>query len=242
MSQRLSELRVRLSAHPYFSGVPSFDPVRGKTAVAFHAKDDLPEVRFQVFDLLVSEGNRLRFHAVVCDKLEVLKEVYARNAEATSYRYHPNELYDRLMRSLFGRLHRFADRYRVYVARRGASDRNEALRKAIIEHAGQYFERTYGFSRGGCDIWNVEVTVPERHAPLQAVDYYMWALQRFYEPRRHPQTGEETREERFLQMLWPQIGEIHDQHFGPSYGTFFSATQPLSLGNRFGGCTKKKKS
>ena len=242
LSRRLHELRERLCAHPYFSGVPSFDPVRGKTAVAFHAKDDLPEVRFQVYDLLVNEGDRLRFHAVVCDKLAVLKQVQARNAADAGYRYQQNELYDRLMRSLFGKFHRLADRYHVYVARRGTSDRNEALRKAIIEHAGKDFERTYGFTRGDADAWNIEVTVPERNAPLQAVDYFLWGLQRFYEPRCHPVTGDAQREERFLQMLWPQIGEIHDLHFGPEYGTFYTAAHPISLEERFGVGTKKKRS
>ena len=44
----LEELRKGLLADPYFKGIPSFDPARGKTAVAFHAKDDLPEVRREV--------------------------------------------------------------------------------------------------------------------------------------------------------------------------------------------------
>lgn len=40
-------------------------------AVAFHAKDDLPKVRFRVFDLLRQCGDQLRFYAVVCDKLKL---------------------------------------------------------------------------------------------------------------------------------------------------------------------------
>ncbi len=61
LSVRLNELRQRLISHAYFQGVPSFDPVRGKTAVMFHAKDDLPEVRFQVFDLLASGRKSARY-------------------------------------------------------------------------------------------------------------------------------------------------------------------------------------
>lgn len=238
LSQRLKQLRKHLCAHPYFNGVPSFDPNRRKTAVTFHAKDDLPEVRFQVFDLLANEGCRLRFHAVVCDKLEVLKQVQVRNATEMGYRYHQNELYDELMRSLFGKFHRLADRYRVYVARRGTSDRNEALRAAILEHAEKDFEINYGYRRGDRDAWAIEVTVPERHESLQAVDYFLWALQRFYEPRCHPQTNVEQREERFLQMMWPQIEVIHDLHFGPTYGTLYTAANPISLEERFGKAKK----
>ena len=39
------ELRKQILADPYFHGVPSLDPARRRTAVAFHAKDDPPEVR-----------------------------------------------------------------------------------------------------------------------------------------------------------------------------------------------------
>ena len=49
---KLQNLRARLLEDPYFKGVPSMQPEAGKTAVAFHAKDDLPEVRREVFSLL----------------------------------------------------------------------------------------------------------------------------------------------------------------------------------------------
>ena len=45
-----------------------------KTAVAFHAKDDLPEVRREVFALLKNSPG-LRFFAVVTDKMRVLEYV-----------------------------------------------------------------------------------------------------------------------------------------------------------------------
>jgi hypothetical protein len=46
---------------------------------------------------------------------------------------------------------------------------------------------------------------------LQAVDYFLWALQRFYEQRFHPATGEKlTREDRYLNLFWSQMAEIHD--------------------------------
>ena len=64
----LRELRVRLLTDPYFKNVPSMQPEAGKTALAFHAKDDLPEVRREVFSLLRASTG-LRFFAVVTDKL-----------------------------------------------------------------------------------------------------------------------------------------------------------------------------
>jgi len=239
LGQRLTALRAELMANPYFNGVPSFDPARGKTAVAFHAKDDLPEVRFEVLKLLAGEGDALRFYAVVCDKERVLADVLRRNVAEPGYRYHHNELYDGLMRSLFGKFHRLADSYDVCVARRGQSDRNEAIR-AAIDHAERDFMTKFGFGRGGDDAWTMRVSTPKSDACLQAADYFLWAVQRFYEPRVDAQTGASKQDERFLKLIWPQVGEIHDLHFGASHGTFFNRQKPLSLEERFGEQKRKK--
>src|SRR3972149_6411922 len=45
LTRDLDNLRVTLLHDPYFKGVPSMQAKAKKTAVAFHAKDDLPEVR-----------------------------------------------------------------------------------------------------------------------------------------------------------------------------------------------------
>ena|GEM_PF-2698156 len=151
----------------------------------------------------------------------------------------PDTIYDGLIRSLFSKFHRLADRYEVCVAKRGAKDRNQAIR-AAIEHAERDFEQKFGFSRGGGDAWDIVISNPKETVCLQAVDYFLWAAQRFYEARRHPTTGEEIREDRYLKLLWPQIGEIHDLDFGPAYGTYFTAQRPLTLEERFGGSGRKK--
>jgi hypothetical protein len=86
LAVELEQLRAELAADPYFRDVPSFQPGRGKTAVAFHAKDDLPEVRREVFKLLLRHP--VKFYAVVRDMQAVLAYVRERNARRT-YRYHP---------------------------------------------------------------------------------------------------------------------------------------------------------
>lgn len=233
LTAALTDLRQELIDDAYFDGVPSFDPVRKKTALLFHAKDDLPEVRLLVFRLLRELGKNLRFHAVVCDKRVLLQREIERRAQSPGYRYHPDSIYDDLFRSLFSKLHRFADRYELFVAKRGNKDRNQAIRSAI-EEAGKAFERTYGFAHSALNDWDITISNPETTVCLQAVDYFLWAVQRFYEARIHPTTGEEIREERFLKMLWSQIGEIHDLDFGPAHGTFFTGQRVLTLEERFG--------
>jgi hypothetical protein len=204
LSQKLNALREDLLADPYFAGVESFKTERTKTALGFHANNDLPEVRYQVFRLLREQGQALRFHAVVADKKVLAEKEIARRKTDPKARYNENSLYDGLVRELYSKFHRMADAYHVWLAKRGKSDRNEALRMAI-EHAENDFEYKFGFRRGE---WQINVSNLETTTCLQAVDYFFWAVQRFYEPRTHTQSGKFVREDRYLNMLWPQIGEI----------------------------------
>ena len=49
LKDRFDVLQARLINDSYFKSVPSMQPNERKTAIAFHAKDDLPEVRRDVF-------------------------------------------------------------------------------------------------------------------------------------------------------------------------------------------------
>jgi hypothetical protein len=37
-----------------------------------------------------------------------------------------------------------------------------------------------------------------------------------------------------LKLLWPQVAEVHDLHFGPSQGTFYGSQNALEIEARFG--------
>jgi len=214
---RLNALRRRLLADPYFQGVPSMQPAAGKTALAFHAKDDLPEVRREVFALLRNtEG--LRFFAVVKDKQRVLEYVRQRNAHDPAYRYHPNELYDYLARRLFrDRLHK-ENEYVICFARRGGSDRTAALRQALEQARARFYQKWGIQSQASIRL---VVGRPETSGGLQAVDYFLWALQRFYE----------RGEDRYLRYLWPAFRLIHDidDTREAPYGVYYNQKRPLTL-------------
>ncbi len=214
---QMEALRAHLLADPYFQNVPSMQPEARKTALAFHAKDDLPEVRREVFALLRSI-ERLRFFAVVKDKQQVVNYVHQRNAHDPGYRYHPNELYDYLIRRLFrDRLHK-EDEYVICFSRRGRSDRTAALKKAL-EQARERFYQKWGIKSQS--VIQVVVGSPENTGGLQAVDYFLWALQRFYE--RH--------EERYLRYLWPAFRLVHDidDTRNAPYGAYYNQKRPLTL-------------
>jgi len=229
LSKKLNALREDLLADPYFASVESFKPERKKTALGFHANNDLPEVRYEVFKLLLAEGKAVRFHAVVADKMMIAESEIKRRETDPKARYNENSLYDGLIRELYSKFHSMADAYHVWISKRGKSDRNEAF-KLALEQAENDFEAKFGFRRGP---WQVNISNPETTTCLQAVDYYLWAVQRFYEPRKHALSGKIVREDRYLNMLWPQIGEIHDVHHGPSGGTFYSGDNRPTLATTF---------
>jgi hypothetical protein len=211
----LEELRGALLAEPYFRGVPSMRPEARKTALVFHAKDDLPEVRREVFSVLLR--HELRFFAVVRDKLAVLEYVRHRGEHDSGYRYHPNELYDSLVRRLFrDRLHK-DNGYRIHFAKRGRSDRTAALREAL-EAARQRFAGKTGIAAAA--PMDVVATTPSVCPGLQAADYLLWALQRLYE----------RGEERFVALLWPLFRLIHDidDKRGADYGVYYTQKRPLT--------------
>lgn len=195
LSAKLEALRAELLADPYFKRVPSFQPEWKKTSVMFHAKDDIPEVRRAVFKLL-REAN-LRFYAVVRDKSALVKAVHVRNAQEPGYRYNQDEQYDSLISYLFRRFHATADETRVCFAKRGKRDRNAAL-QAAIKTAHDEFQVLFGFPMPG--KFEIAVDTPKGNAGLQAVDYFLWALQRHYE----------LGESRYLEYLWPQVKQVFD--------------------------------
>lgn len=214
LSQELQQLRANLLADPYFHGVPSMQLQEEKTAIAFHAKDDLPEVRREVFQLLLRHS--FRFYAVVRHKHELVKEVRARNKQEPNYRYRQNDLYDSMTRELFRKLRTFSDRIEICYANRGAKDRTHAFEESL-KKAEEDFEMAFGFARETKVIVTGE---PARNNPcLQAVDYVLWALQRHYEKK----------ESRFMRMLWDKVGEIHDLdvRVKKEKGAFYTKNNPI---------------
>ncbi|MFP4500720.1 MAG: DUF3800 domain-containing protein [Candidatus Hydrogenedentota bacterium] len=217
LNRRLEGLRTDLLADPYFKDVPSMQPERRKTAIAFHAKDDLAEVRREVFRLL--RQCELRFYAVVREKTALAQAVKLRNEREPDYRYRENEQYDALVSELF-RQHHVADESYVCFAKRGARNRTAALHRAL-DLAKAEFARSFGYDMKG--EFRIECSAPARQAGLQAVDYFLWALQRYYE----------RAESRFIEFIWPQVGEVHDldKLEKGRVGVIYSKKKPLVGGD-----------
>jgi hypothetical protein len=209
----LENLRRELMVHPLYASICTLQPAAQKTARAFHAKDDHSEIRAKVFEALLSLD--FRFYAVIKDMRAVLGYVESRNRMNADYRYHPNELYDLTVRMLFKqRLHKH-DHYRITFARRGKSDRTEALRRQLEQTRQRFLVEHDLEHEPGLEI---RPASPWEQPCLQIADYCLWALQRCYE--RH--------EPRFLHAMWPKVSLIHDvdDPRGKHYGTYLTRSRP----------------
>lgn len=211
----LNDLRQDLLNDPYFRNVPSMQAEQRKTALAFHATDDPPEVRREVFAVLKQQTD-LRFFAIVRDKFGVLREI----GMYKNKRYQPNLLYDQLVSRLFkDRLHK-DDEYTINFATRGRSDRTRALEDAL-KLARRRFENKWQI-RSDAPI-HIQNMPASQKGCLQAVDYMLWALQRCYE----------RREERFIDYVWSLCHLVHDvdDRRKNKYGVYYSQKTPLHVEN-----------
>jgi hypothetical protein len=156
-------LQHEIVSDSYFDGVPSLK----KTAVAFHAKDDLPEIRYRVFKLLVDLDFKAQI--IIARKIE---RVFRNNFHANEY-----EFYDHLVSQLFkNNLHRYQYNL-IYFAKRGSRKRQQPLMTAIQKGVHQFEGR-----------WNtkvkteisIQVQTPKGEPCLSAVDYVNWAAYRAF--------------------------------------------------------------
>ena len=223
----LEALRTELLADPYFKDVPSFQSERKKTALAFHAKNDLPEVRRAVYKVLLKPVHKLSFSVIIRDKMELIAYVAQQNERDKAYRYRENEVYDSLVTELFQAFHPAVDLVDICYATRGRKPRSKAFVTAISK-AESVFERQYGMKPP--HAWRVRPSAPPMDVGLQAVDYFLWAVQRFFE----------RREDRFIELIWPKVHWVHDlDRIEDSHrGVRYDKNRPLNMAER----TRKKRS
>ncbi|WP_338462181.1 DUF3800 domain-containing protein [Synechococcus elongatus IITB7] len=218
IGQELENLRQEILADPNLAHIPSLQPDRRKTAIAFHAKDDHPLVRERVFQLIEKHQSQLKFFAVIRCKTALLQYIYERQRQSEDYRYRDNELYDYLVRRLFrDRLHT-QEAYRIFFAKRGNSDRTKAL-KAALQGAIANLESAKGIRSTAA----IEVqSVLSRDQPcLQLADYFLWVVQRLFEKQ----------EDQYLQQVLPALSlivDIDDATRQP-FGRYYSRQKPISL-------------
>jgi hypothetical protein len=161
--QAILKLQREIVSDPYFQEFPSLK----KMAVAFHAKDDVPEIRYQVYKLLAGLDFRAQF--VVARKIE---RVFRNNFQAKE-----TEFYDHLVSQLFENvLHRYQTNH-IYFAKRGSRDRQIPLSRAI-EQGIQRFEQKWQATVA--TTITIQAQMPKGEPCLSVIDYMNWAVYRAF--------------------------------------------------------------
>jgi hypothetical protein len=188
--QKLLALQEEIVNDPYFQGVPSLS----KTAVTFHAKDDLPEIRYRVFQLLASLDFRAQF--IVARKIE---RVFRNNFQASETAF-----YDHLISHLFQNvLHRFQHNY-IYFSKRGSRERQAPLVAAIQKGVHQFEQRWHTTVT---TTFHIQAQTPKGEPCLSVVDYMTWAVYRAYT----------RREMRFYQTVADKVSLLVDLYDTKNY-------------------------
>ena len=190
-------------------------PKAKKTALMFHAKDDLPEVRREVFKLLVD--NPVKVQVVIRRKSELAKLTKA-TYKLMKQKLTENDIYDDLVKRLFRNLLHKADENNIHFSKRGKKARTEAL-NAAIEKAKLNFEKK--FNKKSDKPVNIISALSKDYGGLQVIDYYLWALQRMYE----------RKEDRFFNLLknnFRLIIDLDDKR-NNEYGEYYSVQNSISI-------------
>lgn len=152
-------LKDEIVQDTYFRGVPSL----AKTSVAFHAKDDCPEIRYLFYKLIASLDYRAQF--VVARKIE---RVFRNSFQAREHIF-----YDHLVSRLFQNvLHRYQRNY-IYFAKRGSRDRQVPLANAIRQGIARFEGK---WSTTVKSAYQLQAQRPGGEPCLSVIDYLNWAV------------------------------------------------------------------
>lgn len=194
LRQAVLNLRQEVAQDPYLQSIPSVS----KTKIAFHAKDDCPEVREKFYKTIAQLDFKAEF--VVARKIESVFRGKHKGSE--------NSFYSDLIIQLFRNKLHLADKSVICFASRGSQTKQKRLDEAIAA-ARSAFEKQ----------WNTPVnTAAEQFAQspsgepcLQIVDYMNWAVQRAFVKG----------EDRYLKFMASKISFLVDIYDFPKYPNNF---------------------
>lgn len=156
LRKRMNELKIEISNDEYLKDIPSIK----KTKIAFHAKDDCPEVRYKVYKLL----KELPFSCkiVIIEKKQEVFQKFNGNTQ---------KIYDSLMSNLFNGKIELSNNNHIYISIRGNKKRQKPLEQAILGN----LEDSENSS-----AQKIFPQTPSEEACLQIIDYCNWAVQRAF--------------------------------------------------------------
>jgi len=202
LRRKILQLKDEISNDAYLKDIPSIE----KTKLSFHAKDDCPEVRYKMFNLL--KDLPFKCNVVVARKTLKVFEKYNGNTQ---------DIYDSLITNLFKNILQLSNNNYIYIATRGSKKRQMPLEEAI-HNALLYTE-----SKLNHPIDSTQKVLPQTPSGepcLQIVDYCNWAIQRAF-------LKNEMRYYNFLKEKFGLIVDLYDYKEG--WKNFYSKRNPFDV-------------
>lgn len=197
----LEKVRDKIRNNAYLKDIPSVK----KSLKYFHATDDCPEVRQEVYKCISTLNIKAQF--IVARKIEGVFKKYGCNE---------NKFYDALITQLFKNvLHRSENNF-IYFSKRGSSLRQEPLEKAI-DHAKNLFERRFLIKIHSNT--SIQSQVPTGEPCLQVIDYMNWAIYRVFVKR----------EMRYYNFIKEKVSFVWDTYDTNYPKNFYSKTNELNV-------------
>lgn len=218
---KLTQLREFVQHDPYLKLIPSVNPVAKKTAFMFHATDDAPEVRMLVFKALREIDCTV---SVVVRRRSQMQKESQELFQSTNRKVTTKDIYDSTVSQLFKYVSHNLLNYHVTFAFQGKRERNKSLQQAIESSREVLKSRR----RNPCATFSVSSKYSHQDPCLQVIDYFLWALHRFY-------VNADDRYQFFLQerynviLDWDDHRESHDGKLYTRHNTIdLKKVMPLS--------------
>lgn len=202
----LAALRSNLRQDKYLADIPSVK----KSLRYFHATDDCPEVRQEVFRCIQSMNFKAQF--VVARKIE---DIFRKK-----YKCNENMFYDSLISHLFKNVLHRAENNFIYFSQRGSRLRQEPLETAI-EHAKKLFETRWLIKIQANTV--IQAQNPIGEPCLQIIDYMNWALYRVF-------SKGEMRYYNFVKDKVSFVWDIYDRNYPKNFYSKFNELDVKKIG------------
>jgi len=166
---KITDLQNKMTSDPYFAGIPNIEKKKNKSGYYLHAKDDIPEVRKLMYDLIKSID--CSFECFVARKIYSIYEKTHNGNESEFY----SDLLSHLLKNKFRKYHTLV--------------LNIATRKKCTTHSNLQFGLNKALERANsknpCGENNCKIVFniqePTKEPLLNITDYFCWAVQRVFE-------------------------------------------------------------
>ena len=211
--ERVVQLQTTIAADPYYRDVPSMRKKVERMGYYLHAKDDVPEVRKQAFELI--KATKCTFQAVVARKIP---EHFERKHSGRSA-----ELYADLLGHLLKDKVMKYPKFVLNIAQRGTTTSHVNLSRGLELAKERYAAKHFSEPAPNDFVFNVQT--PTTEPILNLADYFCWAVQRVFE----------RGEVRYYDFLKDQVSLVVDLYDSAKYKdwkNYYNPRNPLTKENR----------